>query len=246
MSRQKRFIMAAMRMESFPRGSLAVVVGATGGIGAALCDLLAGSDTFTTPIGLSRTSRPALDLGDEASISRCAARVAALGAPRLIVIATGRLQDETMAPEKSWRQLDGASMARAFAINAIGPALVMKHFLPLLPASGKSVFAVLSARVGSVGDNRLGGWYSYRSSKAAVNQLVRTASVELRRRQPEAICVALHPGTVDTPLSAPFRKAGLEVQSPGIAAERLIDVVDRLEARDSGGFFDQNGEPVPW
>ena len=151
-----------------------------------------------------------------------------------------------MAPEKSWRQLDGASMARAFAINAIGPALVMKHFLPLLPASGKSVFAVLSARVGSVGDNRLGGWYSYRSSKAAVNQLVRTASVELRRRQPEAICVALHPGTVDTPLSAPFRKAGLEVQSPGIAAERLVDVVDRLVARDSGGFFDQNGEPVPW
>mgnify|MGYP000220379835 CR=1 FL=1 len=101
-----------------------------------------------------------------------------------------------MQPEKSWRQLDPAHMAHAFAINAIGPALLMKHFLPLLPGEGRSVFATLSAKVGSIGDNALGGWYSYRASKAALNQLVRTAAIELRRRQPMAVCVALHPGTV--------------------------------------------------
>ena len=137
-------------------------------------------------------------------------------------------------------------MARSFALNAIGPALIMKHVLPLLPREGKAVFATLSARVGSIGDNRLGGWYSYRASKAALNQLVRTASIELRCRQPEAICVALHPGTVDTPLSSPFSKADLDVQSPELAAKRLLAVIARLESNDSGGFFDHSGEPVPW
>ena len=117
---------------------------------------------------------------------------------------------------------------------------------PLLPRSGKAVFATLSARVGRVGDNRIGGWYSYRASKAALNQLVRTAAIELKRQCPDAICVALHPGTVDTSLSAPFRKVGLEVQSPDIAAERLLAVVDKLRPSDSGGFFDCKGQTVPW
>ena len=137
-------------------------------------------------------------------------------------------------------------MAEAFAINAIGPALLMKHFLPLLPRGGKSVFATLSARVGSIKDNRLGGWYSYRASKAALNQFVRTAAVELGRSHREALCVALHPGTVDTPLTSPFRKAGLEVQSPDTAAGRLLAVIDRLGPADSGGFFDHRGDDVPW
>jgi NAD(P)-dependent dehydrogenase (short-subunit alcohol dehydrogenase family) len=115
-----------------------------------------------------------------------------------------------------------------------------------LPRLGKSVFATLSARLGSISDNQLGGWYSYRASKAALNQLVRTAAIELRRRQTEAICVALHPGTVDTPLSAPFSRADLDVQSPDTAAEHLLGVIARLSARDSGGFYDHRGEPVPW
>ena len=137
-------------------------------------------------------------------------------------------------------------MAQSFAINAIGPALVMKHFLPLLPRDSSAVFATLSARVGSIGDNRLGGWYSYRASKAALNQLVRTAAIELNRRSPNAICVALHPGTVDTGLSASFAKTGLDVQTPELAAERLLEVIAKLTANDSGGFFDYKGEPIIW
>ena len=122
----------------------------------------------------------------------------------------------------------------------------MKHFLPLLPKQGKAVFATLSAKVGSIGDNRLGGWYSYRASKAALNQLVHTAAIELHRSQPEAICVALHPGTVATGLSAPFAKTGLDVLSPAAAATRLLAVLDGLVATDSGGFFNHDGNTLPW
>ena len=125
-----------------------------------------------------------------------------------MIDATGFLHDNRQGPEKSWRQLDAVNLPRSFALNAIGPALIMKHVLPRLPRSGKAVFATLSARVGSIGDNRLGGWYSYRASKAALNQLVRTAAVELARRSPDALCIALHPGTVATALSTPFAATG--------------------------------------
>jgi NAD(P)-dependent dehydrogenase (short-subunit alcohol dehydrogenase family) len=131
-------------------------------------------------------------------------------------------------------------------VNAIGPALLIKHFLPMLPRSGKCVFATLSARVGSIGDNRLGGWYSYRASKAALNQIVRTAAIELRRSRPDAICVALHPGTVATPLSARFAKSGLEVQSPDTAAMRILAVLDGLTAESSGEFLDQRARSIAW
>ena len=127
-----------------------------------------------------------------------------------------------------------------------GPALLMKHFLPLLPRAGRCVFATLSARVGSIGDNRLGGWYSYRSSKAALNQIVRTAAIELRRTRPDALCVAMHPGTVATPLSARFAKPGLEVQSPDTAAMRILTVLNMLTPQSSGDFFDQRGQPIIW
>jgi NAD(P)-dependent dehydrogenase (short-subunit alcohol dehydrogenase family) len=119
-------------------------------------------------------------------------------------------------------------------------------FQPLWPRSGKAVFATLSARVGSIGDNRLGGWYSYRASKAALNQLVRTAAFELTRRSPDALCIALHPGTVATALSAPFAATGLDVHSPAAAARHLLAVVDQLTADANGGFFDWRGQPVPW
>ena len=166
--------------------------------------------------------------------------------PRLIIDATGVLQTDALKPEKSWRELDAAQMAQAFAINAIGPALLMKHFLPLLPREGSATFATLSARVGSIGDNRLGGWYSYRASKAALNQLLRTAAIELNRRSPHAICIALHPGTVDTGLSAAFAKNGLDVQTPELAAERLLEIIHQLTPGDSGGFFDYKGEMIVW
>jgi len=149
-------------------------------------------------------------------------------------------------PEKSWRELDPEQMARSFALNAIGPALIMKHALPQLPRDGKAIFATLSARVGSIGDNSLGGWYGYRASKAALNQFVRTASIELKRSKPEAICVALHPGTVNTRLSSPFSKRNLDVQSPNVAAKRLLAVIANLDVSHSGGFFDHHGETIPW
>ena len=235
---------------SLPRGGLALVIGATGGLGAALLAQLQSDSRFAGACGLSRASEPALDLLDEASIAQAATHVSGLAVTsglglRLVLDATGTLSGNGYAPEKSWRQLDPVQMAHAFAINAIGPALLMKHFLPLLPKRGKAVFATLSAKVGSIGDNRLGGWYSYRASKAALNQLVHTAAIELRRSQPEAICVALHPGTVATDLSAPFAKTGLDVQSPADSAKRLLAVLQGLQTSDSGGFFNHDASTLP-
>ena len=228
-------------------GGMAVIVGASGGIGNALHSLIESDHRFQAVAALSRNSAIPLDLTDEASIEAAARATAERGiAVRLIIDATGILEGDGCVVEKTWRQLDAIALARAFAINAIGPALLMKHFLPLLPRSGKSVFATLSARVGSIGDNRLGGWYSYRASKAALNQFVRTAAIELGRRQPAALCVALHPGTVATRLSAPFAKAGLDVQTAEEAADRLLDVIERLAPASTGGFFDYKGAPVPW
>ncbi len=233
-------------------GGWAVVIGASGGLGAALCQRLSGDSRFTEVRGLSRCGEGALsiDITVESSIEAAAARIAERlqtgSALRLVIDATGFLHGAGFEPEKSLRQLDPAHMAHAFAVNAIGPALLMKHFLPLLARSGKAVFATLSAKVGSIGDNRLGGWYSYRASKAALNQLVHTAAIELTRRQPQAICVALHPGTVATALSSPFSKSGLDVQTPEVAAARLLSVIDGLTAADSGGFFNHHGEALPW
>ena len=226
--------------------NIAVVIGATGGIGAALLDRLRAEAKFEQVVGLSRNGSPRLDLTDETSIAACAAHVSGLGNPRLVIDATGVLALGGAGPEKSWRQLDAARLAAQFAVNAIGPALLMKHFLPLFPRQGRAVFATLSARVGSIGDNRLGGWYGYRASKAALNQLVRTASIEQARTRPEAICVALHPGTVTTELSRPFVERGPNLVSVEIAAERLIVVIDDLRVSETGGFFDQNGAVVPW
>jgi NAD(P)-dependent dehydrogenase (short-subunit alcohol dehydrogenase family) len=230
-----------------PTGGLALVIGASGGIGAALLTQLQQDTTFARVLGLSRQSLPALDLLDETSIFAAAQFVAAQKLDlRLVIDATGTLHGDGYQPEKSWQQLDPVQMAHTFAINAIGPALLMKHLLPLLPKQGKAVFATLSAKVGSIGDNRLGGWYSYRASKAALNQLVHTAAIELRRRQPAALCVALHPGTVHSALSAPFAKTGLDVQAPTEAAHRLLALLDGLCATDSGGFFNHDGTPLPW
>jgi NAD(P)-dependent dehydrogenase (short-subunit alcohol dehydrogenase family) len=225
---------------------VAVVFGASGGIGSALMSVLLAGGRFESVLGFSRATSPAIDLLDEASLERAAASAASRGEIRLAIDATGFLHAADQVPEKSWRELDAAKLARAFALNATGPALLMKHVMPLLPRRGKSAFVTLSARVGSIGDNRLGGWYAYRASKAALNQLVRTAAVELARRAPEALCIALHPGTVATPLSAPFATTGLKVQTPLDAAQHLLGVIDQLSAEASGGFFDWRGLPIPW
>jgi NAD(P)-dependent dehydrogenase (short-subunit alcohol dehydrogenase family) len=233
-------------LRSIPAGGAAVIVGARGGVGRALVDAAQQSGRFDVVLALSRSSNPALDIENEISIQKAAQHSAEQGEIRLVIDATGFLHDEGFEPEKSWRGLDAVHMAKAFAVNAIGPALLMKHFLPLLPRAGKSVFATLSARVGSIADNRLGGWYSYRASKAALNQLVRTAAIELKRSRPEALCVAIHPGTTDTTLSAPFSKAGLAVQTPAAAAVAIMVCLERLGSDASGGFFDRTGEPLQW
>ena len=225
----------------------ALVIGATGGIGAALCDALDAAGQYTRVYRVSRQGDIPLDICHEGSIRAAADQVKAGGmALRLIIVATGKLHGNGMMPEKSLSMLDADAMLESLRVNTIGPALVLKHFLPLLPKRGRSVAAVLSARVGSIGDNRLGGWYSYRASKAAVNQIVKTASTELSRRARDAICVALHPGTVDTGLTRPFAKSGLDVQTPAQAAGRLLDVIAALTPSDSGSFFDHKGERIIW
>lgn len=227
--------------------STAIVFGASGGIGSALVAALNQDPRYSEVIAFSRGGTHPFDLTDEPSIAAAAASVAQSAHPiRTIIDATGALADDGCIAEKSWRQLDPLNMARAFQINAIGPALLMKHFLPLLPREGKSVFATLSARVGSIADNQLGGWYSYRASKAALNQFVRTAAVELRRNNPAAICVALHPGTVDTSFTQRFAKTGLEVQTPEISAAKLLAVIDALDASRNGTFIDQHGYTIEW
>ncbi len=232
---------------SFPPGGIAVVFGASGGIGQALSEQLGAERGFSSVLCYARSSVITLDLSQPSSIEAVAADVACRGEDlRLVIDATGVLEGEGCIAEKTWRQLDAVAMARAFAVNAIGPALLMKHFLPMLPPAGKCVFATLSARVGSIGDNRLGGWYSYRASKAALNQIVRSAAIELRRKRPDALCVAIHPGTVATRLSARFAKSGLDVQPPETAAARILKVLDALTPESSGCFFDQHGRPVPW
>lgn len=225
----------------------ALVLGATGGIGAALVAALEAEGRWRRVIGLSRRSDPPLDLTEEASLAAASAWLEG-EAPdlALVVVATGFLHDARFQPEKAMRQLDPVHLAQAFAVNAIGPALAMKHLLPRLRRDGPAVFAALSARVGSIGDNRLGGWWSYRASKAALNQLVRTAAVELQRANPGAAVVAIHPGTVESGLSAPFSRSGLEVQAPAAAARRILDVLGGLGPAQSGGFFDHKGAPVPW
>ena len=233
-----------------PAKSSAVIIGASGGIGGAFEAALVDEGAFDVVHGFARSRSGAqhLDLLDEASIAAAAATVAKGPAPTLVIVATGILHDGDHGPEKALGQLDPAWLARVYAVNAIGPALVAKHFLPLMPAGGRTVFAALSARVGSIGDNRLGGWHGYRASKAALNMLVRNLSIEERRRNDRAIIVALHPGTVDTALSRPFQgnvQAG-RLFTPERAALQLLDVIEELKVIDSGKLFDFEGKEVPF
>jgi NAD(P)-dependent dehydrogenase (short-subunit alcohol dehydrogenase family) len=226
----------------------AVVIGASGGIGGALETALIDEDAFDKVHGFARSRSGAqhIDLADEASIATAAAIVARGPAPTLVIIATGLLHEGELGPEKAVKELDPAWLAHNFAVNAIGPAMIAKHFLPLMPRIGQSVFAVLSARVGSITDNRLGGWYGYRASKAALNMLVRTIAIEDKRRNDRGIVVALHPGTVDTALSRPFRGNVLpgHLFDPDRAAMQLLDVIEGLRPPDSGKLFNFEGKEI--
>ena len=238
-------------VSSHPDAYRALVIGSAGGIGAALQRGLAARGVEV--IGLSRSrgnstvgDGVSIDLTSEPSIEAAALGVAARGPFSVILIATGLLHGAGISPEKALRDLDQASLMRLFAINAIGPALVAKHFVPMLPKQGRCIFAALSARVGSIGDNRLGGWYGYRASKAALNMFIRTMAIELGRTHPEAICVALHPGTVDTGLSKPFQKnvAAERLFSADESALHLLRVIDQLTVRESGRTFAWDGMEI--
>ena len=245
-------------MSSGTKTRRAAVIGAGGGIGAALLARLADDPRYGYIHAFARSRAIAphpkvvagtLDLTDEASIAAAARQARTEGPLDLAIVATGLLHDgPEMQPEKDWRALDADRLARAFAVNATGPALVARHFLPLLPREGRAVFAALSARVGSITDNRKGGWYAYRASKAALNMLLKTLSIELARKRPDGIVLGLQPGTVDTPLSRPFQAhvPPDALFTPDASAQRLLAVIDAARPEDTGGLFDWSGERIPY
>lgn len=232
-------------MDNLRDGFRAVVIGSSGGIGGAFCSALKADGGCREVVELSRNSTPPVDLVDEQNIEVAAATVAAGGPVHLIVDATGILYDEDMWPEKSLNAISADAMARSFAVNATGPLLLIKHFHRLMPRDERSVFATLSARVGSISDNELGGWYSYRTSKAALNMGLRSASIELARKLPQAVLLALHPGTVSTRLSDPF--AGSRDRfDPDHAVSMMLGVMGNVGPGDTGSFLAYDGTRIPW
>lgn len=226
----------------------AVIIGASGGIGKATAEAIADEGRHDVIHRFARSADgPAhIDITDDASIAAAAAIVAAGPPPELVFIASGVLHADGHGPERALKELDAEWLARVYAINAIGPALVAKHFLPLMPRTGRTIFAAVSARVGSISDNALGGWYGYRASKAALNQFIKTIAIEERRRNPSAIVVAVHPGTVDTALSQPFQ-ANLrpgQLFTADRAAVQILDMLDGLKAGDSGKLIDWDGATI--
>ena len=244
-----------MSLSTLPHDANVVIAGASGGIGAALLQHCIADERVGKVFALYRSGAPDLDAKvepirfdflDEDSIRIASEAIAENGPVDLAIVATGLLHSERLAPEKALKDIDPKLMLEAFQVNSVGPILLAKHFLPLMRRESKSVFAAISARVGSISDNRLGGWASYRASKAALNMLLRTAAIEHKRRRPESIVVALHPGTVDTGLSAPFQRGVPEGKlfTPAFSAERLVSVIDSLSADDTGHFFAWDGKPI--
>lgn len=241
-------------LPSFGPEATALVIGSSGGIGAAFVDCLKNSPQFKTVLTASRKAPELsgcdfqLDITNEQMIEAVAKAIYQQGETLdLVIIASGILHaSDGTPPEKTLRHLNFETTSDIFAVNCIGPALVMKHMSKLLSKNRKSVIASLSARVGSISDNRLGGWYSYRASKAALNMMIRSAAIELERRWPKAVCVGLHPGTVKTSLSSPFQ-AGVPAEklfSPDYAANAMLSVLDGLNTCDSGGCFAYDGQKI--
>lgn len=232
-----------------------VVGGGSGAIGAAFVAELARKYPHAWISSLSRTRsdfsdariRPLhVDYLDETSLQSAAERVEQYGSVDLIIAAGGILHQADMMPEKSLRDLSADKLLTLYSANTVGPALIAKHFLPLMPRDRRAIFTALSARVGSISDNRLGGWYSYRASKAALNMIIRSASIEMRRRNPQSVVVGLHPGTVDSALSKPFQgSVALErLFSPQYAVNRMIEVLEGLNASDSGYCYAWDGSRI--
>ena len=231
-------------MDSLPDQFHALVIGASGTIGAAFVDLLRDSARCASVHGLHRHTHPRLDFADENSVAEAARQLA--GGPRyhLIINAAGMLHAESFMPEKRLADVNYTQMQATFEVNTFGPARLLRHFVPLL-AGERAIMAMLSAKVGSIGDNRLGGWYSYRASKAALNMLIKTASIEVARSQKQSVLVALHPGTVNSRLSQPFRGEAIGRRARDAATD-MLRVLDKLTPSDSGTFRSYNGAELPW
>jgi NAD(P)-dependent dehydrogenase (short-subunit alcohol dehydrogenase family) len=231
-------------MNSLPDGFRALVIGANGAIGEGFVALLKQDVRCSEIVALSRTSDPKVDFLDESSMVHAAQVLKQQSPFHLIICAAGLLHDGALMPEKKLADLKIDHLQKSFAVNAIGPALVLRYFSPLLSAEcSRMIF--LSAKVGSIGDNRLGGWYGYRASKAALNMLVKTASIELKRTMPRAIVIALHPGTVNSKLSKPF---GGETKGrpASVACQEMLQTIDLLKPEQSGQFLSYSAEVLPW
>ncbi|QXI14533.1 SDR family NAD(P)-dependent oxidoreductase [Pseudomonas zeae] len=233
----------ALTLASFGDGYRALVIGASGALGTAFCQLLKQDPRCADVRALGRRTLPALDLERPETIASAAAELASEAPYQLIIHAAGLLHREGIKPEKSFSAIEPEALQTVFQVNTLGPALVLRHFLPLLDPRG--AMAMLSAKVGSIGDNRLGGWYAYRASKAALNMLIKTAAIELARTRPQSRLLSLHPGTVVSGLSQPFRGAS-SARPADVAAEQLLTLIDQLTPADSGHFFAYDGERLPW
>ena len=230
------------------KSNIALIVGGTGAIGSAIADELT-QNGFTNIVKLSRSTQPNIELADENTIRNASLFIKNKAIPLCLIFdATGILHSEesNQMPEKTYKNIDINFVKKIFEVNAFGPALLMKYFLPLLDSESKSVFASLSAKVGSIEDNKYGGWYSYRASKAALNQLIKTASIELAMKNKKAICVAVHPGTVVSKLSQPFQKTDLKIQSPQESAKNILQVLFNLNYQNTGNFYNWDGTIIPW
>jgi NAD(P)-dependent dehydrogenase (short-subunit alcohol dehydrogenase family) len=231
-------------MYSLPEGYRALVIGASGAIGSALLQRLQSDSRCGAVLGVSRQSKPGLDLLSEASIAACAQALDAQGPFHLVLDATGALTLNGRGPEKRLDELDAAHLLVALQLNAVGPGLLLKHFVPLLASGDRVIWGKLSARVGSIEDNRKGGWYGYRTAKAALNMLLQTATIEIPRRKPLAVVAALQPGTVQSALSQPF--VGNDALRPDDSAGRLLSVLDALQPSGRAQFVDHQGQHIPW
>lgn len=233
----------ALTMASLGDGYRALVIGASGALGTAFCEQLEQDPRCAGVRALGRRTVPALDLERPETIAGAATELAAEAPYQLIIHAAGLLHRDAIKPEKSFSAIEPEALQAVFQVNTLGPALVLRHFLPLLDPQG--AMAMLSAKVGSIGDNRLGGWYAYRASKAALNMLIKTAAIELARTRPQSRLLSLHPGTVISALSQPFRGAS-SARPADVAADQLLTLIDQLTPADSGHFFAYDGERLPW
>ncbi len=229
----------------FPEGYRALVIGAGGTLGRAFCDLLSKDTRCASVTSFSRSSHPGFDLESPMAFQKHVADLAPEGPFDLVIDATGVLVIEGQGPEKSLKALDPLLLDRYFKINATGPLLLLKALEPHL-APGSPCYAKLSARVGSIADNRLGGWYGYRASKAALNMLLQTAAIELQRTRPKLRIIALQPGTVRSPLSAPFTRHGHEVIDADLSVQGLMRAIEAVPLGSGAAFIDYQGRSIPW